>query len=65
MRRDSLSRVQFSAFGAAAVLLAVMMMVNRGRTPAAASAAEMPVSGNAQSAVAPATQPAVVSDASR
>src|SRR2546423_7611 len=36
--RNSLSRVQFSAFGAAITLLVVMFAINRGRAPSAASA---------------------------
>jgi hypothetical protein len=64
--RNNLSRVQFSAFGAAAVLLGVMLMVNRGRAPASASASEMTASQAAQTVAKPATQPAAaLSDASR
>ncbi|HSV12814.1 MAG TPA: hypothetical protein VLI90_01045 [Tepidisphaeraceae bacterium] len=63
--RNSLSRVQFSAFGAAAVLLGVMMLVNRGRAPASASASEMSPGQTTLSIEKPATQPTAVSDAGR
>jgi len=62
--RNNLFRVQFSAFGAALTLLAVMFAVSRGRTPAGASAAGMPLEQPRTFVATPTSQPALVSDAS-
>jgi hypothetical protein len=63
--RNSLSRIQFSAFGAAFTLLAVMFAINRGRPPAAASAAEERPVDHARTIVNPTTtQPTVVTHSS-